>query len=109
MLYEENRLLIENGNTEPDSQDYNHIIDITSSYALALSRQGNSQKSLQYLDRAIQLMSISTTIDLPGDAVFEELRWTRGYENYNQKNYKQAASDFEYLVAQYPDNDKYKK
>ncbi|WP_026897706.1 hypothetical protein [Daejeonella oryzae] len=36
------------------------------------------------------------------------LVWTRGVEHYNNKNYKTAAQDFQYLVDTYPDNDKYR-
>jgi tetratricopeptide (TPR) repeat protein len=107
-IYEENKNLIESADTSTSNPDYDGIMRITAEYGMALSSYGSSKKSLPYLDKAIQLFKDSSQTDLTKVQMYETLVWVRGTENYNQKNYSLAAKDFQYLVDNYPDNDKYR-
>jgi len=107
-IYEANKTLIESADTSVANPDRDGIMRLTSDYALFLSQYGSYKKSIPYLDKAIQLFKDSSFDDLTKLTMYETLVWTRGVENYNQKNYKAAAQDFKYLVDNYPDNDKYK-
>lgn len=107
-LYEENKSLIEGADASTSNPDYDGIMRITSDYALSLSHYGSSKKAILYLDKSIQFFKDSSVDDLPKVPMYEMLVWTRGVENYNNKNYKTASQDFQYLVDNYPDNDKYK-
>ncbi len=106
--YEENKNLIESADTSTSNPDYDGIMRITAEYGLALSSYGSSKKSLSYLDKAIRLFKDSSADDLTKVPIYETLVWVRGTENYNQKKYSLAAKDFQYLVDNYPDNDKYR-
>lgn len=107
--YESNRDLIEGSDTSTSNPDYDGIMRLTADYALSLSIYGSSTKSLPYLDKAIGLFQNSSTKDLVKVPIYEMLIWTRGMENYNAKKYSIATKDFDYLVDNYPDNDKYKQ
>lgn len=108
-FYEANKAVIEGGDTSTWSVDAIYITNMTSGYALSLSYYGSSRKSLPYLDKAIELFENLNENDfLSKDNSCETLRWIRGKENHNQKNYIDAAKDFTYLVEHYPDNDIYK-
>lgn len=107
-IYEEHKNLIEGAEQSKSNPDFDSIMRITSDYALSLSQYGSSRKSIPYLDKAIQLFKNSSLTDLKEVQMFEMLVWTRGVENYNQKNYSLASTDFQYLVDNYPDNDKYR-
>jgi tetratricopeptide (TPR) repeat protein len=107
-IYEENKNLIESADSSTSNPDYDGIMRITAEYALSLSSYGSSKKSIPYLDKAIQLFKDSSQTDLTKVQMYEALVWARGLENYNQKNYSIAAKDFQYLVDNYPDNDKYR-
>ena len=107
-LYEENKTLIESEDLSISDPDYDGIMRLTSDYALSLSQYGSSKKALPYLDKAIQLFKNSSTEDLTKISMYETLVWARGVENYNNKKYKLASQDFQYLVDTYPDNDKYR-
>ena len=107
-IYEEHKNLIEGAEQSKSNPDFDSIMRITSDYALSLSQYGSSRKSIPYLDKAIQLFKNSSLTDLKEVQMFEMLVWTRGVENYNQKNYSLASKDFQYLVDNYPDNDKYR-
>lgn len=107
-LYEENKILIEGADSSTSNPDYNGIMRITSDYALALSQYGSSRKAIPYLDKAIQLFKDSSSKDLTKVPMYEMLVWARGFENYNQKKYSLSVNDFQYLVDNYPENDKYK-
>jgi len=107
-IYEENKNLIEGADHSISNPDYDGIMRITAEYALSLSSYGSSAKSIPYLDKAIQLFKNSPQTDLSKVQMYEVLVWARGIENYNQKKYSLAAKDFQYLVYNYPDNDKYK-
>ena len=106
-IYEENKNLIEGADISTSNPDYDGIMRITAEYALSLSQYGSSRKSIPYLDKAIQLFNASET-DLTKIQIYEMLVWARGVENYNQKKYSLVKTDFQYLVDNYPDNDKYK-
>ena len=107
-IYEENKNLIEGADSSTSNPDYDGIMRITAEYGLALSRYGCSRKSIPYLDKAIQLFKDSSQTDLTKVQMYEMLIWARGIENYNQKKYSLAKPDFQYLVDNYPDNDKYR-
>src|SRR5665213_4344425 len=107
-IYEENKNLIEGADPSISNPDYDGIMRITAEYALSLSQYGSSRKSIPYLDKAIQLFKNSSQTDLSKPQMFEMLVWARGIENYNQKEYSLASTDFQYLVDNYPDNDKYR-
>ena len=107
-IYEVNKNLIEGADNSTSNPDYKGIMRITADYALALSQYGSSRKSIPYLDKAIQLFKNSSLTDLKEVQMFETLVWARGTENYNQKEYSLASIDFQYLVDNYPDNDKYR-
>jgi hypothetical protein len=107
-IYEENKNLIEGADHSTSNPDYKGIMRITADYALALSQYGSSRKSIPYLDKAIQLFKNSSLTDLKEVQMFEMLVLSRGIENYNQKKYSLASADFQYLVDNYPDNDRYK-
>jgi hypothetical protein len=107
-IYEENKNLIEGADQSISNPDYDGIMRITAEYALSLSQYGSSRKSIPYLDKAIQLFKNSSQTDLTKAQMFEMLVWARGIENYNQKKYSLASTDFQYLVDNYPDNDKYR-
>jgi tetratricopeptide (TPR) repeat protein len=107
-IYEANKTLIESSDIQLTNPGRDGIMRLTSDYALSLSHYGSSKKSIPYLNKAIQLFKDSSFDDLTKLSMYEALVWTRGVENYNQKNYKAAAEDFKYLVDNYPDNDKYK-
>jgi len=107
-IYEENQNLIEGADPSISNPDYDGIMRITAEYALSLSQYGSSRKSIPYLDKAIQLFKNSSQTDLSRLQMFEMLVWARGIENYNQKKYLLASTDFQYLVDNYPDNDKYR-
>ena len=107
-LYEENKNLIEGADSSTSNPDHDGIMRITSDYALALSQYGSSRKAIPYLDKAIQLFKDSSSKDLTKISLYEMLVWARGVENYNQKKYSLATKDFQYLVDNYPDNDKYR-
>ena len=107
-LYEENKYLIEEAETLISNPDYDGLMRITSEYALSLSQYGSSQKAIPYLDKSIQLFKDSSFDDLRKISLYERLVWTRGVENYNLRKYSLAAKDFQYLVYNYPDNDKYR-
>jgi hypothetical protein len=108
IIYEENKTLIENADPSISNPDFDGIIRIISDYAMALSHYGSSKKSIPYLDKSIQLFRNSSLGDLTKILKYEILIWTRGVENYNNKNYGVASEDFQYLVDNYPDNDKYR-
>lgn len=107
-IYEENKNLIEGADNSTSNPDYKGIMRITADYALALSQYGSSRKSIPYLDKAIQLFKNSSLTDLKELQMFETLVWARGVENYNQKKYSLSSTDFQYLVDNYPENDKYR-
>jgi tetratricopeptide (TPR) repeat protein len=107
-IYEENKNLIEGADASISNPDYEGIMRITAEYALSLSQYGSSRKSIPYLDKAIELFKNSSQTDLSKLQMFEMLFWARGMENYNQKKYSLASTDFQYLVNNYPDNDKYR-
>lgn len=107
-LYDENKNLLEGADLSISNPDYDGIMRITSDYALSLSHYGSSRKAIPYLDKSIQLFKVSSVDDLTKVPMYEMLVWTRGVENYNNKNYKAASQDFQYLVETYPDNDKYR-
>ena len=107
-LYEENKYLLEGAETSKSNPDYDGIMRITSEYALSLSQYGSSRKAIPYLDKSIQLFKDSSFDDLRKISLYEMLVWTRGVENYNLRKYSLAAKDFQYLVYNYPDNDKYR-
>jgi len=107
-LYDENKNLIEGADPSTSNPDYDGIMRITSEYALSLSHYGSSRKAIPYLDKSIQLFKDRSVDDLTKVPMYEMLVWTRGVEHYNNKNYKTASQDFQYLVYTYPDNDKYR-
>ena len=107
-IYEENKDLIEGADYTISNPDYKGIMRITADYALALSHYGSSRKSIPYLDKAIQLYKNSPLAGSKEGTMFEALLLARGIENYNQKKYSLASTDFQYLVGNYPDNDRYK-
>jgi len=107
-LYDENKNLIEGADPSTSNPDYDGIMRITSEYALSLSHYGSSRKAIPYLDKSIQLFKDRAVDDLTKVPMYEMLVWTRGVEHYNNKNYKTASQDFQYLVYTYPDNDKYR-
>jgi hypothetical protein len=107
-IYEENKNLIESADSSTSNPDYDGIMRITAEYALSLSSYGSSKKSIPYLDKAIQLFKDSSQTDLTKIQMYEALVWARGFENYNQEKYSLAKLDFQYLVDNYPDNDKYR-
>jgi hypothetical protein len=107
-IYEENKNLIEGADSSTSNPDYDGIMRITAEYALSLSYYGSSKKSIPYLDKAIQLFKDRSQTDLTKVQMYEMLVWARGTENYNQKKYSLATKDFQYLVVNYPDNDKYR-
>jgi tetratricopeptide (TPR) repeat protein len=107
-LYDDNKNLIEGADPSTSNPDYDGIMRITSDYALSLSYYGSSRKAIPYLDKSIQLFKDSSVDDLTKVPMYEILVWTRGFENYNQKKYSLAEKDFQYLVDNYPDNDKYR-
>jgi tetratricopeptide (TPR) repeat protein len=107
-IYEEHKNLIEGAEQSTSNTAFDCLMRITADYALSLSQYGSSRKSIPYLDKAIQLFKNSSLTDLKEVQMFEMLVWTRGVENYNQKNYSLASTDFQYLVDNYPDNDKYR-
>ncbi len=107
-IYEENKNLIESADSSTSNPDYDGIMRITAEYGLALSQYGSSKKSIPYLDKAIQLFKNSSQTDLTKVQMYETLVWARGLENYNQEKYFLAKLDFQYLVDNYPDNDKYR-
>ena len=108
-IYEESKSLIESAVHPAANPDYDAVMRITSDYALSLSHYGSSRKSILYLDKAIQMFKNSSWKDLTKLSMYEMLVWTRGFENYNQKEYSLATQDFQYLADTYRDNDKYKK
>lgn len=108
-FYERNKNLIEGADSSTSNPDYDDIMRITSDYALSLSQYGSSRKAIPYLDKAIQLFKDSSLTDLTKVYMYEILVWTRGVENYDRKKYSIAKSDFQYLVENYPENDKYKR
>lgn len=108
-FYECNKNLIEGADSSTSNPDYDDIMRITSDYALSLSQYGSSRKAIPYLDKAIQLFKDSSLTDLTKVYMYEILVWTRGVENYDRKKYSIAKSDFQYLVENYPENDKYKR
>jgi hypothetical protein len=107
-IYVENKNLIESADSSPSNPDYDGIMRITAEYALSLSSYGSAKESMPYLDKAIQLFKYSSQTDLTKVQMYEALVWARGIENYNQKKYSLAKLDFQYLVDNYPDNDKYR-
>lgn len=107
--YEKNRDLIEVENLTPSNPDYDGIMRIMTDYAKSLSYYGDSRKSLIYLNKSDELWKNSTSAkDLVNISVYEGLIWTRGTEYFNQKKYSLAIKDFQYLVDNYPNNDKYR-
>jgi len=106
-FYERNKNLIEGADSSTSNTDYDDIMRITSDYALSLSQYGSSRKAIPYLDKAIQLFKDSSLTDLTKVYMYEILVWTRGVENYDRKKYSIAKSDFQYLVENYPENDKW--
>jgi hypothetical protein len=96
-IYEENKNLIEGADKSTSNPDYDGIMRITAEYALSLSQYGSSRKSIPYLDKSIQLFKDSSQTDLTKVHMFEMLVWARGIENYNQKKYSLASTDFQYF------------
>jgi len=107
-IYESNKDLIENADYSISNPDFEGILRIVSDYALALSSYGSTSKALPYLDKAIQLFKDSSPNELTGSPIYEALIWTRGFNNFNIKKIKLATLDFDFLVENYPDNDKYR-
>lgn len=93
-IYVENKNLIEGADPLTSNPDYDGIMRITADYALSLSHYGSSRIALPYLDKAIQLFKGSSIDDLTKVSMYEILIWTRGMENYNQKKYSLATTDF---------------
>lgn len=106
-FYEENQNTIEGVDKTKANPDYDGIMRLTSDYALSLSYYGSSKKAIPYLDKSIELFEGSSWNELVKIPMYEMLIWTRGVENYNNKNYGKATKDFRYLVKSYPDNEKY--
>ncbi len=107
-FYEENQNTIEGVDKTKANPDYDGIMRLTSDYALSLSNYGSSKKAIPYLDKSIELFEDSSWNELVKIPMYEMLIWTRGVENYNNKNYGKATKDFRYLVKSYPDNEKYR-
>lgn len=108
-FYEQNKDLIEVEDLSLSNPDYNGIMRIMTDYAKALSYYGNSKKALIYLNKSDELFKNSTSAkELVDVSVYEDLIWVRGTEYFNQKKYSLAIKDFQYLVDNYPNNDKYR-
>ncbi len=109
-LFERNVLVIENANPDLLSQNKELIIQLTSDYAIALSGIGNLSKSLTYFNKAIPLVENSgkekniNPFQIP---LYEVLLWHRGVTFYYLKQYKLASNDFEKLLKNFPDNERY--
>lgn len=109
-LFEKNGLVIENANLDLLSQNKGLIIQLTGDYAIALSGIGNLSKSIIYFNKAIPLIENSgkeKSIDLFKTPLYEAMLWHRGVTFYYLKQYKLASTDFEKLVKNFPDNERY--
>ena len=107
-IYEQNKSIIESTDLSISNPDYNGIIRMIADYSLALSQYGSSRKALPYLDKSIQLFQKSSMEDLTKVPMYETLLWARGIENYYQKKYSVSTKDFQYLVDNFTENDKYR-
>lgn len=109
-IIDSNIELIDNLNLE-EYDDYYMATRLVSDYAISLIGAGYLRKSLPYLNKAIYQMENDKKLkdkNLFKETLYESLIWNRGIANYNLQNYKLAKRDFEELVANFPENDKYR-
>jgi hypothetical protein len=110
-LYEQNKAIIENADITNDEWNRYYVVQLMADYALSLSYVGSISKSLPYFDKVIPLVEArqisekKKPFDLP---LYEKLIWNRATTLHNLKKYDLAAKEFEKLVINFPDNDKYR-
>jgi len=79
-------------------------------YAIGLARIDNFSEAIKYLDIAINRFDNDPKLkskNLWEEPMFESLVWFRGVTNFYLKDFRLSKIDFQNLVEQFPDNDKY--
>jgi tetratricopeptide (TPR) repeat protein len=107
--YEKNIDLINNVDIS-NLIDYDYAMRLTCDYAILLEDSGYIKKSIQYLDKAIDLME--NFPNFQKDKLFdihyyELIVFHKAHALYNLKKYKDSLLIFERLDKAFPNNDKY--
>ncbi len=102
------------GQFEKDSfEDYDEYFKTTklvSDYAIAFVIDKQSDKSFPYFEKAISLINQNEKLknkNLFAEPLYESLIFHRGIAHYDLKNFRKAFIDFNKLVDNFPENEKY--
>jgi tetratricopeptide (TPR) repeat protein len=98
--------------TNSNHEDEFKVAHLLSDYSLYLSGIGSLRKSLEFLNKSIDLFENLTLMkgkNLFKEPMYEALIWTRGLTYFKLNKYGPAKIDFKRLVDNFPDKLDYKK
>lgn len=94
-----------------DKDNFEIATQIISDLGVYYYQRGYINKSLKYIEKGIENISLDDNIIKTGlynDKLFVGLIWTRGQIKFSNKQYIQAASDFKKLIEKFPENDRFR-
>ena len=102
--------IIEKDYSNNEYKIYFKTTRLLSDYSIQLVNDGYSKKAVAFLDNSI--LRIENDVKLKNKNLFEEtiyeaLVWNRGKNNFNLNKKKNAEIDFQRLIENFPENDKY--
>ena len=110
-IYESHKGITDGLTIEGNAEAHQQLMRLTADYAHHLTMKENYSKALPELDKAIQLFKSYPEFkdrNLFKMEFYETLVFDRAVANYHLKRFSEATKSLKELVAEFPDNDKYK-